>query len=190
MFRWIIAGLLAVQCILLVSGVAMCESSDGKRFEIHILRERLIDILPYDYDHLAWNRLLQSRRTDDAILTQDDIELYRWRDQAIVLTPSASERFKWLDSSKTRMGIDLFEKTFVVCLGDQSLFGGSFIDTGSARGIDYPVIYVDRSGPNMVFQIRPSHSVLEGYGQLSPKLKARIELPAVKSYFGKLGKLK
>jgi hypothetical protein len=179
----------AALSFLIQGGAAMCESTDNLRFEVHILHERLIDILPYDYADPAWKKLLMSPPADDAILTDADIEYYRWRDQAIVLTSSASEKIKWLDSSKTTKGIDLSEKTFVVYLGRQTLFGGSFIEPGSARAIDYPVIYVNRRRPKIEFQVRPTHSVLQPYEKLSPELKGRIELPAVKSHFEKLAKL-
>jgi hypothetical protein len=188
--RLIITGLVVVLCTLTQGGGAMSETHANEQFEIHVLRERLIDVLPYDYEKPAWKKLLQSHPANYLILTDNDIEFYRWQDQEIVLTSSATERIKWLDPFGEIDGFALSEKSFVVYLGSQPLFGGSFIEEGSARAIDYPVIYVDRSRPQIVLQVRPTHTVLQRYEQLSQQIKGRIELPAVKRHFKTLGRLR
>jgi hypothetical protein len=159
----------------------MAERQTNGPFEIYLIAERLIDVLPYNYEDPAWRKLLETPPYGTKILTDKDIETYNWEDQEIILSSSASERLG---------GLKLIEKSFVAYLGKRPLFGGSFIEPGSARAIHYPVIYIDRSRPQVVFQLRPMHVLFQPYRQLDTKIERRIELPEVKRYFRTLGKLK
>ena len=158
----------------------MTEPQTSKQFSIYLLSDRLIDALPYDYEDPAWRKILATPLPyGKVILTDMDIEAYNWEDQEIVLTTASSQRLPRLS-----------EKTFIVYLGKEPVFGGSFIEQGSARAITYPVIYVNKSKSQVVLQIRPLHTMFENYRQLNVKLKRRIELPDVKNHFNRLKKIK
>ncbi len=159
----------------------MTESQANIQFQIYVIADRLIDVMPYDYENPAWRKLLETPPHGTIILTDKDIEIYNWGDQEIVLSSPASERL---------VGQKFIEKSFVAYLGERPLFGGSFIERGSARAINYPVIYIDSSRPQVVFQIRPLHIGFVSYRELDTKTKRRIELPDVRSYFSTLGKLR
>jgi len=159
----------------------MAEPQTNGQFEIYVIANRLIDVLPYNYEDPAWRKLLETPPYGTVILADKDIETYNWDDQEIIFSLSASERLR---------GLKLIEKSFVVYLGKRPLFGGSFIEPGSARAINYPVIYIDRSRPQVVFQLRPMHVLFQRYRQLDTKIKRRIELPDVRRHFTTLGKLK
>jgi hypothetical protein len=177
----IIVCFVTLLCILEQGGSSMAEPQTNGPFEIYLIAERLIDVLPYNYEDPAWRKLLETPPYGTKILTDKDIETYNWEDQEIILSSSASERLG---------GLKLIEKSFVAYLGKRPLFGGSFIEPGSARAIHYPVIYIDRSRPQVVFQLRPMHVLFQPYRQLDTKIQRRIELPEVKRYFRTLGKLK
>ena len=159
----------------------MGEHQASGQFEIYMLTDRLIDILPYNYEDQNWRKLLDAPPPGKVILTDEDIETYNWEDQEIILTPTSSERL---------IELSLIEKTFIAYLGKKLLFGGSFIEQGSARAIKYPVIYIDKSKPQVVLQLRPLHVIFESYHQLEMKIKRRIELSNVKHHFRILGKLR
>ncbi len=167
-------------CILEEGGHSMAESQTNGQFEIYMIADRLIDVLPYDYEKPAWRKLLEAPPAGTAILTDKDIEIYNWEEQEIILTSSSSDRL---------IRLKLIEKSFIVYLGKRPLFGGSFIEPGSARAINYPVIYVDKSRPHVVFRLRPIHT-FHSYRQLNSTIKRRIELADVKSHFSTLGKLR
>jgi len=168
-------------CILEQSGNALAEPQTNGQFEIYVLADDLIDVLPYNYEDPAWRRLLETPPPGKVILADKDIEAYNWEDQEIILSSSSSDRL---------IGLELIEKSFIVYLGKRPLFGGSFIERGSARAINYPVIYIDKSRSQVVFQLRPIHEILQSYRQLDSKLKRRIELADVMRHFKTLGKLR
>jgi hypothetical protein len=168
-------------CIFEKDGNSMAEPQTNGQFEIYVIADRLIDILPYNYDDPEWRKLLETPPYGTVILLDDDIEIYNWKDQEIVLSFSASERL-----GKLR----LIEKSFIAYLGERPLFGGSFIERGSARAINYPVIYIDKRRPQIVFQLRSIHGVFQSYRQLDMKIRSRIELADVRRHFTTLGKLK
>ena len=159
----------------------MGEPQTNSQFEIYVIANRLIDVLPYDYEDPAWGKLLANPTHGTVILADQDIEAFDWEEQEIILSSSASERLR---------GVKLIEKSFVAYLGRRPLFGGSFIEPGSARAINYPVIYIDRSRLQIVFQLRPIHAMFESYRQLDTRMKKRIALPEVRLHFRTLGKLK
>ena len=159
----------------------MAEPQANSQFEIYVIADRLIDVLPYDYENPAWGKLLEAPPYGAVILTDKDMEIYNWEDQEIILSSLASERLG---------GHKFIEKSFVAYLGKRPLFGGSFIERGSARAINYPVIYIDRSRPQVVFQLRPIHIGFGSYRELDTKTKRRIELADVRSHFSTLGKLR
>jgi len=177
----IIVCFVTLLCILEQGGNSMAEPQTNGQFEIYMIADRLIDVLPYNYEDPAWRKLLETPPYGTVILADKDIETYNWEDQEIILSSSASERLG---------GLKLIEKSFVAYLGKRPLFGGSFIEPGSARAINYPVIYIDKSRSQVVFQLRPIHWMFESYRQLDTKMKRRIELPDVRRHFRTLGKLK
>jgi hypothetical protein len=144
----------------------------------------LIDVLPYDYEDPVWGKILGASPSGEVILREDDVEKYSWEDQEIILG---------VESSKRVVGLDLIERSFVACLGEKPLFGGSFIERGSARAIRYPVIYVEYRSSRLVLQLRPIHVGFEDYRsakmKLSPEIRGRIEVEGVKKRFSELGKL-
>jgi hypothetical protein len=169
-------------CIVEQGRNSMAEPQTNGQFEIYVIADRLIDVLPYSYEDPAWRKLLETPPCGTVILADKDIETYNWEDQEIILSSSASERLSRLK---------LIEKSFVAYLGKRPLFGGSFIEPGSARAINYPVIYIDKSQSQIVFQLRPIHWMFdENYRQWDAKLKRRIELADVRRHFRALGKLR
>ena len=146
-----------------------------------MLSERLIDVLPYNYEDPVWRKLLSTPPSGEVIFIDKDIEAYNWADQEIFLDSPSSERLSVLK---------LIERSFITYLGERPLFGGSFVERGSARAINYPVIYIDKSRPQVVLQLRPLHSMFESYRQLNTKIKRRIELVDVRCHFLTLGKLR
>ena len=169
-------------CILEQSGNSSAELQTNEQFEIYVLADRLIDVLPYNYEDPAWRKLLETPPYGTKILTDKDIETYNWEDQEIILSSSASERLS---------GLKLIEKSFVAYLGKRPLFGGSFIERGSARAINYPVIYIDKSRSHVVFQLWPIHGMFASYRELkNATIKRRIELADVMRHFRTLGKLR
>ncbi len=177
----IIVCFVTLLCILEQGGNSVAEPQRNGQFEIYLIADRLIDVLPYNYEDPAWRTLLETPPYSTVILADKDIDTYNWEDQEILLSSSASERLS---------GLKLFEKSFIAYLGKRPLFGGSFIEPGSARAIDYPVIYIDRSRPQVVFQLRPMHVLFQSYRQLDTKIRRRIELPDIRYHFRTLGKLK
>ena len=169
-------------CILEQSGNSSAELQTNEQFEIYVLADRLIDVLPYNYEDPAWRKLLESPPPGKVILVDKDIEAYNWEDQEIILDSSSSERL---------IGLKLIEKSFIVYLGKRPLFGGSFIERGSARAINYPVIYIDKSRSHVVFQLWPIHGMFASYRELkNATIKRRIELADVMRHFRTLGKLR
>jgi len=167
--------------ILEQGGNSMAEPQTDDQFEIYVIADRLIDVLPYNYEDPAWRRLLETPPYGTVILADTDIETYNWEGQEIILSSSASERLS---------GLKLIEKSFVAYLGKRPLFGGSFIEPGSARAINYPVIYIDKRRSQVVFQLRPKHVLFQSYRQLNATIKRRIELADVMRHFKTLGKLR
>jgi hypothetical protein len=159
----------------------LVERHNEGQFEVYVFADRLIDVLPYNYVDPAWRKLLEAPPSGNVILTDNDIELYNWEDQEIILYSSSSVRLS---------GLKLIEKSFIIYLEKRPLFGGSFIERGSARAIIYPVIYIDKIRPQVVLLLRPIHSMFESYRQLNTKIKRRIELEEVRHYFKTLGKLR
>ena len=47
-------------CILEQGGNSMTEPLANIQFEIYVIADRLIDVLPYDYDNPAWRELLEA----------------------------------------------------------------------------------------------------------------------------------
>ena len=163
-------------------GGASGEGSMNGQFGIYVLSERLIDVLPYNYEDPVWRKLLNTPPSGEMIITDKDIEAYNWEDQEIILSSSSSDRL---------IGLELIEKSFIVYLGKRPLFGGSFIERGSARAINYPVIYIDKSRPHVVFQLWPIHGMFRSYRELkNATIKRRIELADVMHHFRTLGKLR
>ena len=176
----IIVCFVTLLCILEQGGNSMSEPQANSQFEIYLIADRLIDVLPYDYEKPAWRKLLEAPPDGTVILTDKDIEIYNWEEQEIILSSSSSDRF---------IGLKLIEKSFIVYLGKRPLFGGSFIEPGSARAINYPVIYIYKSRPQIVFRLRPIH-MFHSYRQLRATIKRRIELAEVRIHFSTLGKLR
>ncbi len=169
-------------CILEQWGNSLADPQTNEQFEIYVLADRLIDVLPYNYEDPAWRKLLETPPPGKVILADKDIEAYNWEDQEVILSSSSSERL---------IGLKLIEKSFIVYLGKKPLFGGSFIERGSARAINYPVIYVDKSRPHIVFQLWPIHGGFRSYRELkNVAIKRRIELPEVMHHFKTLGRLR
>ena len=169
-------------CILEQGGNSLAEPQTSGQFEIYVLADRLIDVLPYNYEDPAWRKLLETPPPGEVILADKDIEAYNWEDQEIILSSSSSERL---------IGLKLIEKSFIVYLGKRPLFGGSFIERGSARAINYPVIYIDKSRPHVVFQLWPIHGMFRTYRELkNATIKRRIELADVMRHFRTLWKLR
>jgi hypothetical protein len=116
------------------------------------------------------------------VITAADIETYDWNEQRITLTKSATQRMGNVQR--------LEEKVFLTVLGKDKLYGGVVIFMGSARWLDFPVIYAHNVNDHQIdLEIRPKHDFRE-YTEFAPKLKAIIEIDVVHTLFRRLGKLR
>jgi hypothetical protein len=116
------------------------------------------------------------------VITAADIEIYDWGQQTITLTKNATQRIG--------NPLQIEEKAFIIMLGKDKLYGGVVVGPGSARRLDFPVIYPYSPNKDQIeLEIRPKHDFRE-YNEFDPKLKAIIEIDAVYTFFRNLGKIK
>jgi len=153
-------------------------------FSILIIGHHDIDTLPYDYKSEIWGNLLRNPPSGNILVADKEIESYDWQRQTLLLTRSASLRF----SKEYIRGLN--EKLFMVSLGNEPAFAGSFIELASARAIRYPVIYISRKGQQVVFCIRPEHSLSLSRDNIDQSLMERLAPTKMKEYFRRNGKLR
>ena len=87
------------------------------------------------------------------------------------------------------LSIELSHRGFVVTFDEEKLYGGMFLQRFSAMAISYPVIYTEASESQVVFLLRPIHSIDPEYQAIDRALRKRIEIQKVRNFFSKLGKL-
>ena len=138
----------------------------------------------------AWRILKEKYQENTAlVITEEDIEVYNWSEQSILLTPEASDRL--LEAfSDSKKWWEVEGKGFVVTQNDDWLYGGAFIPSGAAVMHLYPVIYISEQGDQIVFYVRPFHTLGWGdYQDLDPSLRHVIEVKEVHDFFLEQGKL-
>jgi hypothetical protein len=81
----------------------------------------------------------------------------------------------------------------VVSFEDEWLYGGVFSDAGSAVPAEYPIIYLQERGDNIVLAIRPFAVPIpfsvEHYQAFDMSIRSVIEIERVYEYFYELGKI-
>jgi hypothetical protein len=126
------------------------------------------------------------------ILTPDDLRAVHADRWGLALTPAASARLKeqfgtYLDS------LAMTKAVFVAAVGEVKLFGGVFIEVGSAAAIRFPVIYPYEWEDPFVLLVRPFHDIFwrftaEDLGANDPPHNAVPDLTsnrdAIRSFFG------
>jgi len=160
-----------------------------KQFKIYLIEERHIDNLSYDYQNQQWSEFIENVELKDIFIDEEDISKYDWSSQEITLTKSASER---IISTYSKDMFAYEEKIFIVTLKGERLYGGAILSYGSARGIKYPVIYLNieiEKADEVILLIRPYHSFLKTYMDIPSDAKGVIEFEEIKSYFSQIQKL-
>ncbi len=162
-------------------------------FAIHLLKS-VRGPLGYDLTN-AWRTLKSTPIENNTLfsITESDIALYDWPAQEIYLTQRSAERFRAILLPGKRLSHALEMRPFVVTLGDQRLFGGVVLYLMSARGIGYPVLYIDETPKAFKLSLRPYQGGINNYRDsrqtMKPAMRQRIEFTAVRDRFRKLGKL-
>ncbi len=122
------------------------------------------EVQKYGYtQNTSWPVLLQEYAVADhaVVFSQDDVEEYLWSKQEITLTVEATDRF--LDtigcSSTDIMGnpVCALDRSFLVVVDGKPLYGGLFMNMRSELAIEFPVIYGEIRGANVVLSVRPFH---------------------------------
>ena len=132
---------------------------------------------PPAYDRDArWEIFFQQGLLTRPLLTDDDIEVYDWDNQAIILTETASRNFNQ-------------SINFIAALGRERLYGGTMLDVMSQMAIRYPVIYPLDMENRAVLLIRTYHSLDR---KINPDdvLWKKVAPPELKDHFKRLGKLR
>ena len=175
--------------------VGLCTSccpgprAKAQSYQLHILRYDLDDLgLGYEYEQV-WPILLDVDLTESILtITEDDIEVYDWTEQAMTLTRKASAR-----SQEAALEGDYFPnwagQAFVVTLNGEPQYGGIFEAPTSAAAARFPVIYAESEQDIVVFHLRPAHMYPIQYQDLPPSLRSIIEIPEIHDLFLEEGKL-
>ncbi len=165
-------------------------SQEETLFRLYILADDWHQLgLGYEREH-CWATLEQADLGKSMwVITESDIEVYDWTGQSITLTAEASSRLKETFSGERELYRNLMEKAFVVTFEDDWLYGGIFLEIGSAMGIRYPVIYHEVYQSQIVFQLRPFHPISAKYQDIEASLKSLVEVEQVRDYFQKQDKL-
>jgi len=166
--------------------MATGEETGAKGFKIYLIEGRHIDNLSYDYNDEEWPEFIKNSELKKILIDENDIEVYDWPDQEIVLNKETSGE---LEKIYRENMFNLVEKNFIVTLDGERLYGGVILFAGSARAIDYPVIYLDFKDEHLVLKIRPCHSVATEYRDMAEEKKSIIAIPCVRDYFASLHKL-
>lgn len=186
---------------------------EGKNvvFQLHILKKNR-DQLKLQGKPEDWNILKEIDLFSESmfIITENDIESYNWPDQLITLTPEGSMNLLNLGgknfSAKVKKELylnlesSLESAVFIIVLEDKKLYGGTFSNRISTRGTYGPTIFpqivnvidVDPLQLQIGFVIRPLYTLnvmLSGYKALDTSLKNRIEIPKMRDFFRRVGKL-
>lgn len=122
-----------------------------------------IDLYEGDYlyqDITVFTELLNEVEFTTTLISENDIEQFDWTNKTITLTSEASKRIK--EKYEESM-YNFEERLFIVKIGTQSVFGGTILALGSARVIDYPVMYIeyDDESSRVKFVIHSSHAFLD-----------------------------
>lgn len=150
--------------------------SSPKPFQLRVLAGGF-DTLKLGYAREQAFAQLRAAKPEDArvVLGEDDIERYDWATQRIRLTADASKRLVAAlprgraDGAAALMDLEkrlgwgnpvergLYNQAFVVCLGDEWLYGGIFLDPPSQMAIGYPVIRCAVEQGRVVLSVLPVH---------------------------------
>jgi hypothetical protein len=168
-----------------------CCSDEESSFRLHILRDSWDQLGLGGLDRKqAWSILKEKYQDNTAlVITEEDIEAYNWSEQSILLTRETSDRLiEAFPDSQSWWGVE--GKGFVVTQNGDWLYGGAFIPSGAAMMHLYPVIYIDEQGDQIVFYVRPFHTLgWEDYQDIAPSLRRVIEAKKVRDFFLEQGKL-
>lgn len=179
-------------------------------FQIHILPKCNCEKKPKLDDELE--DILPSSIFE---ITENDIENYNWPDQSILLTSESSRRliklmekqyvpleqyqYKFPKQPKSWFYALMVETVlskyyFFVFLNGKKLYSGVFLNSTSAWGASYPIIYpmlakltsLSPLEAQIMLVVRPEHrplSMIEGYKKLGLSIKKRIEIKEVQNFF-------
>jgi hypothetical protein len=152
---------------------------------MHILKNKWSELqLGYEYDQ-AWP-IMRDRWRDSALtLKIADMEQFNWADQTLTLTPAASVQllkpeFGYRDNFVDNL---LYQRVFVATLNGQPLYGGVFVPSISAMGLQMPVIYSESFGNRVHWRINPTHPGFKTrLSDYEPQLRQRLDHQALKEY--------
>jgi hypothetical protein len=183
-------GRIAV-CLLVLLGLCASScvpvTSSRSRFQLHIFRDGWYELQLGHEREQAWTKLKKLGLSDSAlVITEDDVEQYDWGQHAITLTAAASNRLYEVFTETGVLSVDLSDRAFIVTFDREWLYGGIFLDAGSAMVIEYPVIYTWPSEGSVVLFLRPNHQLS---GEIDPAYRSVIEIPKLHDFFLEQGKL-
>lgn len=165
--------------------VLLVSCSNQPSYEIHIyMQSQALSNMGYQHDQ-SWRILSGIDLADSTFVINDsDIESYDWSNQRITLTETISSQLETAVGGDPSIRLD--QGAFVVTLGDARLYGGLFLQPGSARAIDYPAIYVESiEQEKVVFRIQACHPFCK-----TEELRLKeIEIIDIYDLFNKQGKL-
>jgi len=180
-------------------------------FQLHILKKTQHQLKLHGYDKFEnfWPILKNVDLSSESyfVITENDIEGYNWPDQSITLTLEASTKLLklifgkdgFLPKKHAWSDVELAFQfaIFVVVFEGKKLYGGVCVNPFSSGGGggSYPIIVPQLVGVipkplklQIRLVVRPI-ATRKGYKYLNSSLKNRIEIPKVRNFFQKLGKL-
>jgi len=160
------------------------------RFAIY-LTDKNVAAGGYSYEALA--DLDQFTLGLEPFITENDIKLYDWEKQDLVLTEVASERMIKKYGVRPIMEIT---KIFVVAVDGKRIYAGAMTYPETAMYLDFPIIVPANENGRFIVRIRPS--ILYAFSSYPGDKKqkerhakgiALIEDPRIRKVFKEIGKL-
>jgi hypothetical protein len=133
----------------------------------------------------AWPLLMEVDLAESSIwlIAESDIELYEWsqHQQTLYLTEQATGELREAFSDEELLSWSMRKKVFVVTVDGERLYGGVFIEVGSAAGFEFPVVHTVYSDNRLAFRLRSGYFAL-----VEP---SALDSQEVQDLFRELGKL-
>ena len=134
----------------------------------------------------TYEEFLKTATLKEVLINDFDIEAYDWNKQEIILNKEATERIR---NKYTRFNLE--DRQFIVVFKEKRIYGETILAVGSARALDYPIIYIPnlqtpKTEEKILIKIRPYHN----FARDDFSKKERIEIEEIKNYFLLINKLK
>lgn len=134
----------------------------------------------------TYEEFLKTATLEEVLIDDADIEAYDWNKQEIILNKGATERIR---NKYNRFNLE--DRQFIVVFKEKRIYGGTILAVGSARALDYPIIYIPnlqtpKTEEKILIKIRPYHN----FARDDFSRKEIIEIEAIMNYFLQINKLK